>query len=548
MEGDKERLGGEGMKSFYENEIKERLNREEKYREFLFPRCYFVTDAEINDMCAYPLYGQWRAYGLGKYQAFVQNKSKCYTAHRGSVNVALIGHAFDPFTGELSEEKIAVECLEAYIRNCNEVFDIVNRITGVFVLIVSDAERILAVQDCAGMQMVYYGICDGKVWLSSSPQLIADMCGLKRDTYVVRLLNSKSYYRGSRYLPGNLSPYKELTRLGANMYVIYDDNEFRLRRFFPLKERQEYGEENKQAAIEEIYKVFRKTIEMILEKWDNVALSLSGGIDSKTTLACANGLYDRFICYSYASKKSEKADADAAKDICEILGIKHTYYEIPEDPAEITDYDFLSKLIDHNTSYLMRLNSNELRKYIWFSRNHDFAVEIKSDSSEIGRAIMQRKYFVRLPNILAPRHFSIFQARYFLEPGLMRLADKEHKRFMEQTGLVSSICGYEHINLFFWEVRLSSWYATSFYSQQFYNEIVIPYNNRRLMDMFYGFSYNERLNDVPHLALMRRGNSDIADMNISVKDTYFGKKRMILETLYYLFATRFNSMGSFTRQ
>ena len=53
---------------------------------------------------------------------------------------------------------------------------------------------------------------------------------------------------------------------------------------------------------------------------------------------------------------------------------------------------------------------------------------------------------------------------------------------------------------------------------------------------------------MPHLALMRRGNSDIADMNISVKDTYFGKKRMILETLYYLFATRFNSMGSFTRQ
>ena len=31
MEGDKERLGGEGMKSFYENEIKERLEFIENY-------------------------------------------------------------------------------------------------------------------------------------------------------------------------------------------------------------------------------------------------------------------------------------------------------------------------------------------------------------------------------------------------------------------------------------------------------------------------------------------------------------------------------------
>lgn len=90
---------------------------------------------------------------------------------------------------------------------------------------------------------------------------------------------------------------------------------------------------------------------------------------------------------------------------------------------------------------------------------------------------------------------------------------------------------------------MGSWYATSFHSQQFFGEAVIPYNNRRLMDMFYGFTYDERLNDVPHRLLMKRGNPAVADMNIHVKDSYFDKKRIFLETVYYLYATRLNVFG-----
>lgn len=530
------------MKAFYEKEIREHLDKDSEYRPFLFPRCYLFTDRALENPNDYPFYGNWQEKAVGDYWLYTQNKAHSYAVSRDGLSAALVGHAFDPYTDTCSEEEILLSCIEAFGQSREAFFEIVNRITGVFVIILTRGKRVLAVQDCAAMQMLYYGEAGGRLWMSSSAQLIGDICALKRTPYVEKLLNSKGYYRGSRYLPGNLSPYAELKRLGANLYVEYD-GAFKQTRFFPVKERRQLTEEEKPAALEEIYKLFRKNIEMILKKWDNVALSLSGGVDSKTTLACSKGLYEQLMCFSFASKPSEKLDADAAAEICRALGIPHTYYVIPEDSGKIKDYDFLARLIDHNTAYLSAFYDNEIRKYIWLSRKQDYRVEMKSDSSEIGRAIMEKKYLVPLPKILSPRHLTAFHARYFFEPGLMRAADRANKAFMEETGLTGPVCGYEHLTLFFWEVRLGSWYATAFYSHQFFGEVVIPYNNRRLMELFYTFSYEDRLNDVPHMLLMRRGNPAVADLNVAVKDSYFNKKRVILETLYYLYATRLNTCG-----
>lgn len=537
-------------KKFYEDEIRHRLNSENEYRELLFPRDYLISDRQLGnqDMNEFPFYGNWEQHDIGRYHIYTQKKINCYTNHYGTKATALIGHAFDPFTDTLSEVDILKECLKAYEENQTYFFDVVNRITGVFVIVISEGTELLAVQDCAGMEMLYYGEVGGNVYLTSAPQLLGDVCRLERDPRVIRLLDSHSYYLGSRYLPGDMSPYVELRRLGANLFLKYNGN-FTVKRFFPAEPRPEYVDESmKDVAIEEIYSIFRKNIEMILRKWPRCALSLSGGVDSKTTLACANGLYDSFMCYSFASKPSEKLDADAASEICANLGIPHTYYVVPENSEEIRDYEFLKKLLDHNTSYLMRLNDNEIRKYIYFSRIHDFDVEIKSDSSEIGRAIMQKKYLVQFPETLSPRHFSTFGARYFLEPSLLHMADQENGNFMKKTKLDGSILGYEHINLFFWEIRLASWYATAYHSHQFFHDVVIPYNNRKLMNMFYGFTYQERMDDRPHMMLMKRGNPQISEMDISVKDSYFGKKRLILETVYYLYATRCNTMGKFIKK
>lgn len=125
----------------------------------------------------------------------------------------------------------------------------------------------------------------------------------------------------------------------------------------------------------------------------------------------------------------------------------------------------------------------------------------------------------------------------------MRFADRAFKAFMEQTGLTGDICGYSMHDLCYWEVRMSSWAATSLCSQEYFHEITIPYNNRRLLELFLRFPEAERLEDGPHKMLMRRGNPEVADLDVSVKDSYLGKKRMLIETAYYYYATGFNTRG-----
>ena len=525
--------------------IKERLDREEALRPHLFCRGYLVTDEPPECLDAYPFYGTWTQTGAGGYTILTHPEATVYSRVREERSAVLIGHAYDPIGGELREEAIMDRLLDAVREGRQALLEAVNDLTGVFVLLLFSKDGLLAVQDPGGQKMLYYGKIGGRTVLTSIPQLAADVFDLQWDRDIVRLCGSKGYYRGSGFLPGGLSPYRELTRLGANSCLLSDASGFRTVRFYPDRERRELeSEEEKQAAIEEMYRILSGNIALAIQKWPRAGLSLTGGTDSQTAFACAKPYYGSFFCYSFESKESEKQDADAAEKICAAAGVEHHRYLIPEDPDEIGDYAFLHQIIEHNTSHICKLHPNEIRKYIWLRRQNDFDVEIKSDMSEVGRAYLSRKYEkVRLPRTLAPRHMTILQGRYFMEPWAMRYADNAYEAFMKQTDLTEDINGYSMHDLTYWEVRMSGWAATSLASQEYFHEITIPYNNRRLLDLFLRFPEADRLRDEPHHRLMRRGNPVVADLGCSVKDSYLDKRRMLLETAYYYYATRGNTLG-----
>ncbi len=529
----------------YAIELKGRLDRENKYRSALFCRGYLITDSPEVKASQYPFYGQWACRRLGGYTILAHPEAGITVQLAGSKAAVLIGHAYDPFAGECREEKILDKLLASAESESSGFFEAASDLTGVFVLLLIENGSLVALQDCGGQKMLYFGKVGKHIVLTSAPQLAADVFDLQWDPDITRLLKTKGYYRGSGFLPGNLSPYKELKRLGANCSLSFDGQAFRVSRIYPYEQRRELcTEEEKQAAIEEMYRIFSANLSLAMQKWPRVGLSLTGGMDSKTTFACAKPYYGQFFCYSFESKASEKLDADAAEQICKTVGVEHHRYLIPEDPAQIADYEFLRQIIEHNTSHICKLHPNEIRKYIWLRQQNDFDAEIKSDMSEVGRAYTTRKYYkVKMPRILTPRHLTITQARYFLEPWAMSFADQAYASFMQETGLTDDINGYSMQDLAYWEVRMSSWAATSFASQEYFHEITIPYNNRKLLDLFLRFPEAERLVDSPHKRLMRRGNPAVADLDLSVKDSYLGKKRMLMETAYYYYATRGNTLG-----
>lgn len=520
--------------------IKKILEDKPKYRECLFSRGYLITEDKSIDETAYPFYNEWTVKSIGDYRAIIHKDQDYAIFEQDGIIFLIIGHAYNPFNEIYEEVTLLEQAAKAYGRSKEEFFDCINEWTGIFALFVFD-DTVIGVQDCSGIKALYYGTLKNKVCFTSHPQMVADIYDLEMDKFVKKLVTNRFYNIGNRYLPGDLSPFKELKRIGANVYISCDIKKvFSVNRFYPVRPLDiKNTEKDYQNGIEQAYKILHKNIELASIKWPNSAISLSGGTDSKTTLACANGLYDRFKYFSFQSKDTEITDSVAASKICSKIGLKHVIYHIPTENSEIEDYQDLKAIIVHSYGYIRGLAEREIRKHICMYRWNYFDTEIKSWISEIVRVFFERKYGTKFPSKLTPRHFSIFQTRYFFSPILLYKSDKIYREYMEKFDLTEPKFNFEHTDLYYWEVRMSGWGMMVTQSLDICHRITFPFNNRRLIELMLTLDREKRKNDTAHNDIIKIANKDISDSNIHILNNYFRSRRIILENLYFKYRTFF---------
>ena len=513
------------------------LNKYPEYRDALFCRGYYLTEDHDTDEQAYPFYGMWNVFMVKSFKCFVHPLQTYTLYNRGNDSYLLIGHAYNPFSMCHEESKLLSDCADAHAKGKAELFECINEWTGIFALFVF-SDDLMVVQDCGGIKAVYYGEVNGKTIITAFPQIAADLHGLEMDPFIHELTTNRFFNIGNRYLPGDLAPFKEFKRLGANVYLTRNnDHQYQITRFYPTAPHPECKtEEDYRKIIEKSFEILHKGIELAGRKWSNGMISLSGGTDSKTTLACANGCYDKFRYFSYQSKDTEIVDSEAAHTICGKIGLQHDIYKIHNNNADVKDFDVLKAIIDHTNAWVKNLADNEIRKYIFFYRHKDMMdVEVKSWISEIVRVFFDRKYGFRMPAKLTPRHFSIFQTRYFLAPALLWKSDHLYKEYMRKFDLESTKFNYEHTDLYYWEVRMSSWGMQVANSQDICHTITFPFNNRKLVDMMLCAPREKRVTDQMHTDIIRLANPTIADADIHIANNYFKSKRIWMEKIYYYY-------------
>lgn len=524
------------------NKMKEIMKKYPEYQDALFKRGYLITTYNQIDLNDYPFYNKWKIYKVhSKFNIYVSLEEDFYKYTENQINLIMIGHAYNPFNMKYNEEELLKDACEAYKDSQKKFFDIVNELTGIYVIIIFDKEEIMCVQDCGGMKSCYFGIVNNNIYITSHTQLVADICNLEMDKFVRKLVKTKCYNIGNRYLPGNITSYKELKRLGCNTYLKYLNNEFSINRFYPIKPHKEIKNKKEyDDTIKKISQIMHNNCILATKKWKNPAISLSGGMDSKTTLAVANGLYEKFKIYSFHCKESEVVDSKAAHKICEKIGLEHTIYPIPSKNEEIKNFKILKSIINHNMAYMRNIADHEIRKEIFlYQKNIKIDIELKSWVSEIGRAYLERRYGIKFPENLNERIFNIFQTRYFLHPVLMKKADKIWANFMKEVGLISKIYNYEHSDLYYWEVRMASWGANATQALEIGNKTTMPFNNRKLIEMFLSFDHETRKKDEVHKSVIEISNEAIYNMNLTIKNPYHNPYRIMLDKTYYKIRTLF---------
>lgn len=515
-------------------EIRRIIEENPEYQEKLFSRGFIYSEKEV-DAHKYPFLGEWKSETIfvqgEKYGTLlVDERLGCYMVSSDTFTIVLIGHAYNPFSGEFLEEKILARLVST--KNAEMFFEIFNQLTGIFTLLIFKSSDIYILGDACGIQSTFFGLIEGKRYISSHVNLIGEILDLEWDSYVKDLVGYKFFSLLGNSLPGDLTQFSKIKRLTPNHYIILSATEIKINRFFYPKKLSYEKEE----IIRKVAEILHDNLELITKKWKKPAISMTGGCDSKTTIACAKGLYHKYMYFSYVSSQEEKIDADGAKQICERLGLEHKTYFIPKDDKMFSKIECDRAVLFWNTGAVRKNNSNDVRKRAYFSRINDFDVEVKSWCSEVGRAYYSKRFGGRrMFGKITPRKCTTLYKFFLHNRKLVRRTDRIFELWLKKYFHQAEQDPISWQEQFFWEFRVPSWNGLVITGEHRYSfDITIPYNNRILLELLLSASTRDKIEDNIYRLIREKMNSEIDATGVSIVNLKHTKNRARMENLYYI--------------
>lgn len=506
--------------------IKNILEANADLREFLFVRGFLVTNKNDINTNEFPFYGIWNCRQVGNVYFYTHKKTGFHICEASGKACFIMGHAYNPFTMEIDENKI-LERMLPFV-GTDEIYKYIDELTGIFVFGTMEDGKISFVVDPSGMQSACYCIDAKDFYISSHAQLVADVCSYEMDPFVEKLITYKWYPRVmGPYLPADMTPFSKVKRVVPNIEYLYReiDNAVEHKRFYPLVELSECKtEEEYEVVIKEAADILKNNMSLVVEKWEKPWLSLTGGIDSNTTFAAANGNYERIKTFSYCSAEKETIDCDAAKIISEKFNVDWTLFNIPDTNEGIDRFDERKAIISHNNGYIGLEKDNELRKRIILQEQCLADVEIKSWTSETIRAYWYKHYGrKKMPKLSAKLYRNLYKI-FITNRKLAHQIDKIFAEYIEKFEYAKIPSQYPAADMHYNEMTWGSWGGLNISEMKYCFDITIIYNNRRFLDLLFRVPLEKRISDQHHLDMKKYLNKDLFDMNIRVvnmKETKF---------------------------
>lgn len=498
--------------------IKALLDNRKDLQKYLFIRGFLISREPFSKINEFPFYGNWDVLESDGYFFMTHKLQDVYLVKENNVTFFLIGHSYNCFTMEHDEKKQLKKIAESYHKNQDAFYDAIDELTGAFLLGWIANGEISFLTDPAGMQSAYYGAVENNFVITSHPQIIGDLYNLEMDGFVKKLVDYKWYGRVmGAYLPGDLSQYENIKRVNPNISFTYGNGKISHKRFYPIKPLKECtGQAEYDRVIMEAADILRNNAELVLKKWKSPAISLTGGIDSNTTFAAANGHYKDYETFSYLSAHKETIDVEAAGKIANRFNVRHKVYEIPESNEIIADFDIKAATITHNSGYIAPRKENELRKRIYLEEQCANDVEVKSWVSETIRGYWYKHYGRKSMPPLSPKLFRNLYKIFITNRSLAHQVDKVFEEYLDKFEYSKIPSQYPPADMHYNEVTWGSWGGSSISEMKYSFDITFLYNNRKFLDLLFKVPLEKRISDQHHLDMKKYLNEELYDMNIRV--------------------------------
>lgn len=522
------------------NDVYEQIKEKPDYAKYLYRYGFLITTSEkaLDQKCF--VLADWKQSVVGKYHFWIHSDQKLYLYKHDNISFFLIGHCYNPISLTVDEEHELAALATAFQDSVEAYCKELSNMTGIFLTGYIIDDSITLYGDAAGMFMTYYGFLNSCTWISSHAALLGDLNDLEQSEYVKKLVGYRFYSLFGFSLPGDLSPYNEFKRLVPNHSVCLNSNCCTVKRFYPVETWEflldEYSIDER---VAEIARILSRSMALIPQKWANPAISLTGGCDSKTTLACTNGQYDHYQYFSYISQQSEAIDANGAHTVCNKLGLPHSIYSIPEE--DVKDQKLVQAILRTNQGNIGNPNMREVQKRIFLAEQSSFDVEVKSWVSEIARAYYHKRFSKeRFPTRPTARYLTTLYKVFANDRSLVRETDAIFAQYMKDYLQQSEMKNWSWVDLFFWEFRVSSWNGLVITGEHRYSfDITIPYNNRHLLTLMLAVPEEMRISDELYWKIRAFANQDVDNAGIQITNLKHTSNRAKMERLYLELHTRF---------
>jgi len=396
---------------------------------------------------------------------------------------------------QLTNEGLVKRLFESYFIDYEKFLNLLDFIAGRYVIIIGNKDQVKVYPDASNTRSNYYSL--KKNILSSHVFLINEQCTHERFQFGKELPEIKNALLET--------PFDEIKSLIPNFY--FDYNTKKQVRFFP-RENNKYNDLAEEEKFQLIERFWKEQLRHFINKYNNVVFSLTGGGDSRFSLALSKEYLDKIQFFTYATTKDEDTSSKSAaglsmdykivEQILDVIRLNHRYIYFIDDKIEVSEYE--NSLINKNTigrhsSFLIP----QIKKHYPLSD----LMHIRGNLLEIGKTRYYSTIF-KESNIEEVK--KVFLKRYSKskEETMKKYVEDKFEEFVEDLKYDSNVFDYHLLDLYHWEVRMGRWHTEILNTHDIIFGTISPFNHRAMIDITLSFPYEKRRDEFVFKEIINR--------------------------------------------
>lgn len=362
----------------------------------------------------------------------------------------------------------------------DQFLDALDYLGGRHLILRGDAEEFDVFQDAAGMRSVYF---------SPQAELVASHLNLVNRIHEHPL---RTEPEGSRALTHSwdATRYVGIGPLLPNHYL--SSQTWGVHRFFPRRENP-YSSWSLEERLAEFKRLWQVQMESLVATGSQLVMSITGGADSRTSLALSTNWINDLDFFTYTARKDPAAkgrttlalDVTIVEQIKSLVPLRHEYFKFEEQNKDVMAK--LDPLLDQNTP---QKHSRWLVAHYVEAFPGEDVIHLRGNGYEIGRAHWGLTDSNSKETSLRNLYLQLTKANSgYVSPADR---DKDFHRGFKKWSYDGKTHGYHLRDIFYWEIRSGRWLSEILNETDLAFETHVPLNVRAMLDITLSLPLEDR--------------------------------------------------------